>query len=1116
MFGAFIGAWEWIFLLLGLLCFAVMMVVIVVVVIVLFTNRLPKSQKRESPPAAPFPSPSTAPATQIIPLKCPQCGTPLPTGALAGLCPACLLKAGAAADTVTDAKQKTFVPPDIAELAAKFPQLEILELIGRGGMGAVYKARQKQLDRIVALKILPPGIGDDPAFAGRFTREAKALAKLNHPGIVTLYEFGQVGSGTGVSPVSIEGDANQKHTGKMPVPLFYFLMEFVDGVNLRQLLHAGRVSPREALAIVPQICDALQFAHDQGIVHRDIKPENILLDRRGRVKVADFGLAKIVGNDGGADLPVSQGNEAAQQHRPTNDLTDAGKVMGTPQYMSPEQIAAPGGVDHRADIYALGVVFYQMLTGELPGKKIEPPSSKVQIDVRLDEVVLRALEKKPELRYQQVSEVKTCVETIVSTPGSSGHLPRQSGATAGEEAQTEKSEIGNRKSQIAPRFSRTAVVGACWTAFVVVGLVPLFIALKPVSVSAGGASVGVSWLVLLIGLPLALLGFTAPFVTTILGWAAVSQIHRSAGKLYGMWLAVFDGLMFPLLAVDAVLLAVCMIAADAITGTDSPENRARAACMLGWVLLSLMIDWLIIRAVWRAVNKVGAGVPPAAPMRKNPKGKIITIGGGVLMVVLGIMAAFLFKSGPRYEVHYRVFEVESALVDKSVPVATRQTGATGNWQMADISPETLAALLNGRVLNKHVMIDRQLEIPKPSSSKTYVTTVKPGVKEPQQKVIVGWPIVTDSFGHSLKNEVLNDIVQVSGNGFFGVGRKDGELQLKLEYTLTHKIGDRPAVDVNIAYEGMAPKNGALAFLIPFARKDDTTGCYIFTVEVDEGTTKAGLTGGRVVTGPPFVARLNQAEVELVAVGNLPWTNPACWLPDGRFSTAPFPTRNFSASNWSQNMDVKKVAFYIRNESEEGISCPVCRVSKESGAQPGSSGWSAPDKRTPNGYFGQVIVCPSNAATMNISVGVANGAWETAVTLGNNESVASGEWSATVNSVVGKSGDVAVSCSYTRHDDWATRMVYVDDTDKVVPIEENSSRVGKDQTGATLLVSSDEFAHIKEFQLQRRKYQWVEFRNVSLVPGHRTRSPWWRPSKLRSAPFSRWRLPRRRPRPSLTR
>src|ERR1700735_594386 len=164
--------------------------------------------------------------------QCPQCGTPLPTGALAGLCPACLLKAGEAADTVTDAKQSPFNPPGVAELGPLFPQLEILELIGKGGMGAVYKARQKQLDRIVALKILPPGIGHDAAFAERFAREAKALARLNHPGIVTIYDFGRSDG------------------------LFYFFMEFVDGVNLRQLLHAGRISPREALAIVPQICDA--------------------------------------------------------------------------------------------------------------------------------------------------------------------------------------------------------------------------------------------------------------------------------------------------------------------------------------------------------------------------------------------------------------------------------------------------------------------------------------------------------------------------------------------------------------------------------------------------------------------------------------------------------------------------------------------------------------------------------------------------------------------------------------------------------------------------------------------------------------------------------------------
>jgi len=320
---------------------------------------------------------------------CPSCQKPLAPNVPMGLCPECLIRAGFPTGVETDtgsAKQPAFVPPTVEEIAKLFPQLEILELVGKGGMGAVYKARQKQLNRFVALKILPPGIGSEPAFAERFTREAQALAQLNHPNIVTLYEFGET-------------------SGQ-----FYFLMEFVDGVNLRQLLHAGRIAPREALAIVPQICDALQFAHDQGIVHRDIKPENILLDRRGRVKVADFGLAKLVG---AGNEPAGGGGTAAG----SPELTESGKIMGTPNYMAPEQVEHPNEVDNRADIYALGVVFYQMLTGELPGKKIEPPSSKVQIDVRLDAVVLRALEKTPELRYQQVSEVKTMVETIIGDAG---------------------------------------------------------------------------------------------------------------------------------------------------------------------------------------------------------------------------------------------------------------------------------------------------------------------------------------------------------------------------------------------------------------------------------------------------------------------------------------------------------------------------------------------------------------------------------------------------------------------------------------------------------------------------------------------------------------------------
>lgn len=318
-------------------------------------------------------------------LNCPRCGKLIASGSPLGLCPECLLQAGLSS-IGDDAPPSTVPAPTPAELASCFPELEIIELLGRGGMGAVYKARQIALGRLVALKILPPEFGSAPAFAERFAREAKALAQLNHHGIVTLYEFGRTEDG-----------------------LFFFLMEFVDGMNLRQLLANGRIAPREALAIVPELCDALQYAHDRGIVHRDIKPENILLDRRGRVKIADFGLAKLVAMDDAAtsEVQAMSGNAV---------LTEAGKVMGTPSYMAPEQSERPGEVDHRADIYALGVVFYQMLTGDLPPKgRIEPPSRRVLLDVRLDEVVLRALEKEPSRRYQEASALKTEVETISQT-----------------------------------------------------------------------------------------------------------------------------------------------------------------------------------------------------------------------------------------------------------------------------------------------------------------------------------------------------------------------------------------------------------------------------------------------------------------------------------------------------------------------------------------------------------------------------------------------------------------------------------------------------------------------------------------------------------------------------
>ncbi|HEY3392525.1 MAG TPA: protein kinase, partial [Lacipirellulaceae bacterium] len=336
--------------------------------------------------------------------RCPECGAELPSGTLGGLCPKCLLAAGlesraeagpaagSGSEAPTTPHSGTFVPPDAASLAAHFPQLEILELLGHGGMGAVYKARQPKLDRMVALKIIRPESAHDPAFAERFNREARMLARLSHPRIVAVYDFGSV-------DVSLrETGPHAEHKGYTSRPLYYFLMEYVEGTNLRQLLQTGELLPQQALAIVPQICEALQFAHDEGIVHRDIKPENILLDKRGRVKIADFGLAKLVAS-------------SPQEFT----LTGTHQVMGTPRYMAPEQMEGSHAVDHRADIYSLGVVFYEMLTGEVPMGHFEPPSQKVEIDVRLDEVVMRTLARAPQRRYQHASDVKNEVESISQT-----------------------------------------------------------------------------------------------------------------------------------------------------------------------------------------------------------------------------------------------------------------------------------------------------------------------------------------------------------------------------------------------------------------------------------------------------------------------------------------------------------------------------------------------------------------------------------------------------------------------------------------------------------------------------------------------------------------------------
>jgi serine/threonine protein kinase len=413
---------------------------------------------------------------------CRTCGAPIPEDAPGGSCPACALRGGLGIDESDAAAEGRPLAPE--ELQRLLPHLEVSEIIGQGGMGVVYAGRQAALDRAVAIKVLPRRVADDPAFAERFRREAKAMARLQHPNIVAVHEAGEV-----------EGT-------------FYLVMEMVGGVNLRQAQASGRVSPEEALAIVPQICDALQYAHDQGVVHRDVKPENILLERSGRVKIADFGLAKLA------------------RRGPTDaSLTAGDQVLGTYHYMAPEQIRTPKEVDHRADIYSLGVVIYEMLTGGLPVGRFPPPSQRADVDARIDEVVLRALEREREQRWQRADEVKTGVQSVAS-----GAAPRP--------AMMETPPLA------APaRLSMMALIGFLCAplSLVLLVVVGLLGAHAAPSLLLGGAVLLVGVLLSIVawvriaprdsglrGLPLAILGVFLPLVLPVplVGWLTLQPVSR--------------------------------------------------------------------------------------------------------------------------------------------------------------------------------------------------------------------------------------------------------------------------------------------------------------------------------------------------------------------------------------------------------------------------------------------------------------------------------------------------------------------------------------------------------------------------------------------------------------
>lgn len=297
---------------------------------------------------------------------CQHCGATCREDLAAGLCPTCLIKM-AQQDRMSaggSLGKHRSAPLSVHELQGRIPGIEIVQCIGQGGMGAVYRAFQIDLDRPVAVKILPLELAQDPVFVERFRQEARALARIDHPNIVRIF-------GSGVS-----GD------------LCYIVMELVEGVTLRDAITQRSVDSTAALRIIPQICSALEYAHGHGIVHRDIKPENILLGQGGKVKVADFGLAKLSAEPGSLSL------------------TRTGAALGTFRYMAPEQFDGES-VDHRSDIYALGVVIYELLTGRVPMGHFPPPSETPGVDQRIDAVVMRTLQREPAQRYQSAAEIET-------------------------------------------------------------------------------------------------------------------------------------------------------------------------------------------------------------------------------------------------------------------------------------------------------------------------------------------------------------------------------------------------------------------------------------------------------------------------------------------------------------------------------------------------------------------------------------------------------------------------------------------------------------------------------------------------------------------------------------
>ena len=1067
---------------------------------------------------------------------CPRCGVEVDGVVANGICPTCLLKQAALGTAADSIPATPWTPPSVEGVACEFEQLEIMELIGHGGMGAVYKARQKSLGRLVALKILAPQHADNPDFADRFSREGKILAEVNHPNIVTVHDFGRAGD-------------------------FYFLlMEYVDGVNLRQAMTAGRLTPNQALAVVPPICEALQFAHDRGIVHRDIKPENLLLDKEGRIKIADFGIARMLRTDAEGGLPSESTNVAdtadsdGGEASPEELTRDA--VLGTPRYMAPEQRDHPAEVDHRADIYSLGVVLYEMLTGELPGATLLPPSRRVEIDVRLDEIVMRALDQNPNLRYLTATEFRNKVETVVRTPveqfsrptdSECRSVPRSTAChvTTPEQIATFAGQffLWRRHGQLVLDDHQLTITRADNVYNIPLNsILDLSIGRYPALVNPAGLNfISVTYEIdgqrnqLLFSPHEDLFGLPSDFNSRVHRWynSILSATKNATGKTPSSTpahnLGTGGSSRWGLALLVIPVLIPLGVALSWFTTEDVPGAPDGFAWLpfLTFGTFGIFVTLPILLAMWsRSKSRL-----PATPSSTTDNQDSSELPPPENLFPTGSLPARLGMQSPWAVRFLAIAHLGFLGFSRHLPGFERAAGMYGFFGFFGI-----AAFFEFRAKYRHYPRRRLLSLiavlAMASPILAYVgARILPVDQIPQASVRIldaGIDRGHYSFRHDVDCPAGWNVWLTLENVQLRRTQPDDDEQKQPSIVKRYqaKLSGRGRVRVPLDFlptsdetrsqmlASIGPSSGWMS--CPSPRHGHSLLHYTTESLMRVGATLIILPDGQtpdsqlddsdnemvrfVTIEPPASPKLGPFEgayslgkVKLVALRQTGPTDYQVWKADGEAGADELvPDRDGSSS--AAGKVIKEVVVQVRSETNLA-SQPKLRFSSESDINAMGCSFYRPDVLRVHAMLIQTIACPPEASTSDFEVGIADGEWKTSLTFDRHpnqnhfsRSQAGGQdgaWEGVVRTTDPTGDSIPLAFSYSNRDDHETRLVYEKDDGTIVLLKGNGTDGSHGLTNSLTTLPVEEFESIKRFHVQSRRYEWIEFCNVSLQPGHRT-------------------------------